>query len=1814
MRNSCLPRACVVFFALVPGLLFDSRPGSAEPIPNLRFGPPYIVTGGFSHPYGLAVDAAGGRLLVADTGHHRFKWTQIDGLTGSYTFAEHGYFADRSNPAALTDPQGIAADADGNVYVVNTLVGEVKLYRPSGQSYALDPEFCRDNPRVVEGLAIRMPRDIAIRGTEIFLLDSGNQRILKADGPDDHSWSVHRSDPSWNNPYGLGIDPISGRILVADTGNHRIVEVGATAVYGHWGAARGELRFPRDVAVDRYGRIFVADTFNHRIQVWAADGRPLLDLGRAPGVATLEKIVVDEEDRVFALDSDRHQVLAFLGASVPAPFDPWIRDFTGDPGAEPSNDSYQLSSPDVLVRYQPDVDLEAAAAAGLESYAFQQPRFGQTNYVYVAVRNRGTQPASDNFVRLYWIDPASAERFPQDWHEEGFFIEYADATHNTPGNALSAPLIEPGGVMVRGPVLWRPPLIARDSILHLSARITNPYDYPPDGATTTAARDSNNVGERRVLVLRPPFTSGEQNTLFLRVHYPDLAAETDPLVVEARANELAAWVAETSWGVATVNAFHRGPIVLPHPRSHYTDAARSLLVEMTQDALQALLEAEPTVLDGPEPGREIGRVVLVTNDLEDISDRATTGAWPYLLEGSRRYLSVSVQGGNNPAPLFYHGLAHQLGLIDLYAHENVTFPRPYVDGWDTMAKPINGAHPLIWSKELAQWVTNRGARIKFVPRPAPGTTWNNGGRDIPFYYQETAEPGQTVGIAFGLTHGVTAFNEETAFYYVEARTRAAGGADEVLPDTGVLMYYANLAIPQGQGPVILRDHNPSPGLEDAAIKKEGTESPAGTGITVTVKRGIFGAPYLLEVSYTPPASDYDVFMEPGDPPWRSPDIWVDNQADGYEEEEGHPPSDQGNQGIAGEENRVYARVRNTGPAQAFDVEVVYLFSEPYHTVGGAGDFEEYRSVFVDQVPFGGSTTPYVNWTPVTGVSPHTCARVELRRLFNDINAENNRAQRNLQIDHSVHGSPYAPVEFQFQVRNEDVVAKPVYFRAEGIPSGWDWSISPPRVFLASGESAYATLTVQPPPDAPDCTSHAIQVTGWIPRGDTLIRLGGSTLQLHLQQETRIEIKPSLEKCRPRDLLPEEKRRIESASPSIRSRVPGGFVAPELESEARWTPRLKPESCARIRVTGCTDPPQPNQEIQVRYEAPDGTPYYQTVTTDANGCFEDSRVLTEGGTWETKATFSGTDCAGPVAVVATLDVPLPEKGHLEDGPDPDRRLCITSFSLDLDGASEARVKEGAKARKCRTEAYLQPVRLHNKASPAGPALMQLAGDLELFDLRHLVVEVGEKGGLLRGRFRWKVGSSLMVGDVEGLEGLGSHHGPASPGSERGAVPRHWELSLQGTIVEGEALGDRVQGVLTLDHARPDPQGLFEVRGVLEGLIERDCLLTDQERKRRAERARADAQSPGSGACNGLLPCLERIAKLGNQGDLILDQTGRDRCEKPDCATYKSWSRLEVPLQGDASVEGASPFIADGRISATLVQVLERDPQGRGEHFGTFKYAATDGTRVGGRLFGITRGGTHRNPAAKDLEPYDAAGHLEGHLTGVILNGDRKGARIDSRYVLQIPEGKDRRRPVKMTLDGWGVVGCLEAAIVLEERKEEHPPEVQPGPALRRIEVTRLSDKQYRSLRELPPAALKAVRRAVGGKLTTDEENDLRIADRRFRDADADQDGKLSLLEFTVLYRPAGAPDRLPRALLATDSNRDGRLSESELGSAWKGLEPLDADQDGRITAAEWRKSHELFAKRGYDHADSNRDSSIDFAEFALWWRTLPKVLLSKRAPE
>lgn len=1633
---------------------------------SLEFGPPFPVVDAFEVPAGLTVDAANSRLLVADTAHHRVKYAPLADLsTTTPTWSEFGYLADRSLPGALNEPQALAADSSGNVYVVDTFSNEVQLFHWDGANYTYDPVFAQDTRNSVSGLDIELPRDIAVGPDDkVYLLDSGNHRILVADGPADTSWSIWREDAAWGNPYGLDVAN-DGAVFLADTDHHRILRLEATGpaqVFGQYGVGNAQFRHPRDVAVAADGRIFVADTYNHRIAILNGDGSHYRNLGAAPLYGTLQKIEVDADNHVYVIDADFKRVVAYLGP-LPPPFDAYVRDYLGDDGVQPSDEGFILSSPDILVRHSPDVDLAAAAASGLTSYAFQQPRFDENNYVYLAVRNRGTHDINAVTARLYWADPGSPLEFPQHWSSDGLYSTYHSATSNTPGNTLSIPVIESrhevggveqDGVTVVGPIVWRSPepesALAGDGQFYLFARLIHPDDPTEHAAGLDQVRLNNNIALRKAVVTRAPFPIGDQDTLVVRADFPDITGSADQATVETRIDEAAQWIQEVSYGLTTIDPLYRGSVTLNHDSGHYGTATQNLLVEMSTEVLNKLYAAEHEVLDGVTPDAEddIDRVVIVLNDPAFDRDWATTGHWPYeigrwvdhqfgtssLDEGSavavhssgvyvagfvngalpgqssaggidafvrkydhtgtlawtrqfgtsdsdsayvsaddsgvyvagstggslpgqssagasdvflrkydfdgnevwtvqyggsgsehlrgvvladgavyvtgytsgalpgethnggndafiikydldgsqtwkrqfgsgdtdlvqglaadadgvyvagqtngtlpgqssaggydafvrkythdgssawthqfgtadtdigtavhsdssgiyvagstaaafsgqsnpnpgktdafvrkmdaagsvvwtrqfgrsqddkaialagdgstlyvsgytdsslpgqvssggrdvfvrhyavdgtlqqtrqfgtpeaeepnaltvydsglylagftegalpaqshagdrdaflRRYaldgtgglyrLSVSIQGPGNTTQQYTHGLSHQFGLKDLYIHEDVDALLDHTaDGWDNMAKPMNGSHPLTWSKELATWVTSSGGRIVYIPRPPKGTPPRLGEPPIPVNYQSILETDQNGAIAIGLTEGVTTFEEEHHFYWVEAR-KPTLTSDDPVPGTGVLVYYANKLIPQGEAPVIVRDNTPGTAtIDDAAMGVGDDISPAGTGITVSVASQLADdGGYLIGVDYDPPPEDYNVYIQVGDPHWTSPDIWVDNQRDGsgyaaydaMQHLSASGPLDE--PPVADEENRIFARIHNTGPATAYDVEVKFAMSEPYHTVGGEGAFDERAIRFIPEIPAGEYRDVFFTWIPEGVEDPHNCVRVEIRRLVSDTDPNDNEAQQNLHVVQSTQASPYKPASFNFQISHDEEQARLFYFQEEGVPDTWGKSFPREKRLVEKEETFIGALSVQPPDGSPACTDHEVRITAWTPRGDTLIRVGGTTVNVALRNQTELTLDTGIGDCR--------------KDKPVTYATNEGMALDPLSSLA-IDPAKPITQCAVIKTNGCTVPPRPNETIVVRYRDPEGNPVYHEVTTDEYGCYEDFYAAVEGGDWEATGYYPGDDCSGWASVSTDVHVPLEQTGD-QDG---DGLLDADEVQGDADG--------------------------------------------------------------------------------------------------------------------------------------------------------------------------------------------------------------------------------------------------------------------------------------------------------------------------------------------------------------------------------------------------------------------------------------------------------------------------------------------------------------------------------------------------------------------
>ncbi len=731
-----------------------------------------------------------------------------------------------------------------------------------------------------------------------------------------------------------------------------------------------------------------------------------------------------------------------------------------------------------------------------------------------------------------------------------------------------------------------------------------------------------------------PSTSGTQSTTVVLVRFNDAGLPNLPLTtaqVGTIFNDMSAYLSEGSFTKANLGTpTVRGWFDLGKSRTHYYDETTgNMLVDLVQDVITAVHASDPSV-----DFSVIDRLFIITNDdgafggeTRGQKEWATTGPWPYTIPsgaGTKRF-SASVHAFNQSAGRFDHALGHHFGMFDLYAHDGVTFPRPYADGWSNMAKDPTGAfnnvHFFGWDKLKPGWLQD--SNVQFVARPPADPDPNHRfEQTFPIFKDETAS-GNPVVIQVGTTPNVTKRGDERVSYYIEARKKA-GTYDINLPSDAVLVYYVNEDIGQGFGPVRLIDAAPgtSNDLTDAGLLPAPAVSTVNNidsiGLNVEVLPTTGSEDYRVHLVYDPPEDQNDVWIHPHDGNWKSQDIWVDSPACnagncGFDTDNGRTEVDRGDLPQPNVVNRLYARIYNHGPASAHNVRVDFFISEPHHAIDGGdvdpdtGDnvsWNEHFFTMVTDVPANDTgVAVFVPWTPATPPSSdhvHTCVKVKIATVFNDINGANQASQENIDSYDLTSHSPYPPVQDDFKVANPYDHPIFAYLRADDVPVGWTADIVPSKAYLPVGGSVDARMTIQAPLTYPICSTEFVKATAWYPAGDTLVPLGASVAQVNLKKSTDLTVNTTYGSC--------GKRTVGVAS----SVGPTGAATTGGQ-------------CQVLTTQGCTNPPRPFEHITLTYTGPDGKPIYHDVVTDKNGCFEDFVVNPQGGPWSVQTEYPGGVC-------------------------------------------------------------------------------------------------------------------------------------------------------------------------------------------------------------------------------------------------------------------------------------------------------------------------------------------------------------------------------------------------------------------------------------------------------------------------------------------------------------------------------------------------------------------------------------------------------------
>jgi sugar lactone lactonase YvrE len=248
----------------------------------------------FSDPFGVAV-AADGTVFVSDAGEaNRIRRIGTDGFVSTIAGGRRGFADGRGHEARFDTPSGLAIDATGTLYVVDTGNNAIRRITPDGQVSTVAGDGVagyRDGP----GYQARFngPIGLAVDRTgRVIVADTYNDRI-RAIGPDgtvtilagsaepgllDDGGSQARFD----TPCGVAIDD-TGTIHVADKGNGLVRRIDlAGAVTTAPVPFPEDIRRPLGIAAGPSGDVYVADEGGTIVEI-SATGATRTLAGSGPG-------------------------------------------------------------------------------------------------------------------------------------------------------------------------------------------------------------------------------------------------------------------------------------------------------------------------------------------------------------------------------------------------------------------------------------------------------------------------------------------------------------------------------------------------------------------------------------------------------------------------------------------------------------------------------------------------------------------------------------------------------------------------------------------------------------------------------------------------------------------------------------------------------------------------------------------------------------------------------------------------------------------------------------------------------------------------------------------------------------------------------------------------------------------------------------------------------------------------------------------------------------------------------------------------------------------------------------------------------------------------------------------------------------------------------------------------------------------------------------------------------------------------------------------------------------------------------------------
>ena len=613
----------------------------------------------------------------------------------------------------------------------------------------------------------------------------------------------------------------------------------------------------------------------------------------------------------------------------------------------------------------------------------------------------------------------------------------------------------------------------------------------------------------------------------------------------------------------------------------------------------------------------------------------------------KRYMTLSTQyewvdSASTPFDDAASVIAHELGHhLDLKTHYKAInwFPigtRRVITPWDLMGLSPGLNHFLGWAKLERNWIPRGVAHVTKVGPPV--------GADREATV--TLAPLETVG---GTRLIEIPIVEEPSFfgYYVENRRRING--DENLPSSGVLITLVDDSPNTLVKAIVLFDPDSIGDRDQAALEVGDTYRDPAHNITITYVRND-GDDAIVRVNYDlPPDEKPNPSITPwGNPPWHTPDIWIDSESNGwgiyrYMNGLGEPEGN-GDDAWVNHRNRVYVRVTNTGPGVATNVRVqVYRNSPPGMGDSGA-DWKYVGTIVFPTIPAHGAVEDFVLWTPTLG--EHTCLKAVITDTPGELRRVDNVAQENVTKFETSSGSPYAPVGLNIRVNNPFENEKtPVAFHVRDIPDGWAVRVDPTDMTLDEGGFDFVTFEVFPSGFSKEAQERAEasgryqpgyvgkpKIEALVPFADTFIPIGGVELWTHLVIPTQLTCDvPAGQRVDSTALRSNVRLSDDGSIENYRAFFEANVLArPESAN-------LSVQGGKPITVKGRLVPAVQDARIAVEFVQADER-IIRFARTDGEGAYTVTLEELWTGTWQVQAFFAGNTTFGKSeSAVCIVDV-------------------------------------------------------------------------------------------------------------------------------------------------------------------------------------------------------------------------------------------------------------------------------------------------------------------------------------------------------------------------------------------------------------------------------------------------------------------------------------------------------------------------------------------------------------------------------------------------